>query len=153
MECAEGDDFLIDRMAECDIRQAAALEATVFSMPWSEQGFSDALSQKDNIFLVARMQDGKIAGYCGLYAAADEGEITNVAVEDSLRGCGIGFSLVENMKQRAKVQGIARVFLEVRVSNERARHLYEKAGFTVCGTRRNFYQKPVEDAHVMCCEL
>ena len=143
----------IRKMETADIPEVAALEKEAFSMPWSEKGFADALSQPDNIFLVAETAEGRIAAYCGLYVAADEGEITNVAVSEQLRGQGIGFSLVSEICREAAVSGVANIFLEVRKTNEAARRLYEKAGFSECGIRKNFYEKPQEDAIVMCCEL
>ena len=33
--------------------------------------------------------------------------------------------------------------------NEAAKHLYETEGFHNIGVRKNFYEKPVEDAYVM----
>ena len=69
----------ITEMTEADLDGVAAIEAEVFSMPWSKKGFADTLGMDNVIFLVAR-EDGEIKGYCGLYQAADEGEITNVAV-------------------------------------------------------------------------
>jgi ribosomal-protein-alanine N-acetyltransferase len=39
--------------------------------------------------------------------------------------------------------------LEVRRSNDPARALYERFGFSVAGVRANYYSKPVEDALVL----
>ena len=39
--------------------------------------------------------------------------------------------------------------LEVRESNAPARRFYEGAGFVIMGTRKNYYEKPVEDAILM----
>ena len=44
--------------------------------------------------------------------------------------------------------GARRATLEVRRSNEAARLLYERFGFTVAGVRHGYYTKPVEDALV-----
>lgn len=148
-----GQNIKIRRMNPADVPAVAELEAQNFSMPWSEKGFSDALKQPDNIFLVAEMDDGTIAAYCGLYSSIDEGEITNVAVSESVRRKGIGFAIVKEMLCQAAGQGIRKIFLEVRQSNLSARRLYEKAGFADCGVRKNFYQKPREDAVVMCADI
>ena len=74
----------IRRMSEADVFDVAAIEAKVFSQPWSGQGFRDALAMNHVIFLVAE-EAGSILGYCGMYMALDEGEITNVAVSGGLQ--------------------------------------------------------------------
>jgi ribosomal-protein-alanine N-acetyltransferase len=45
--------------------------------------------------------------------------------------------------------GARRATLEVRTSNEGARRLYERLGFYVAGTRRQYYTSPVEDALIL----
>ena len=113
----------IRRMSEADVFDVAAIEAKVFSQPWSEQGFRDALAMNHVIFLVAE-EAGSILGYCGMYMALE-------------------------LMQQGRKHGISRYVLEVRVSNEPAIRLYQKLGFSVLGTRKNFYEKPSEDAYIM----
>ena len=150
--CGKSQNWEIRRMRPEDVGAVAALESVTFSEPWSEKGFLDAIAQSDNIFLVAVTAAGRIAAYCGLYTASDEGEITNVAVAQSLRGQGLGCAIVSELLGLAFDSGISQIFLEVRKSNETARKLYEKAGFTICGIRKGFYRKPDEDAYVMCAK-
>ena len=45
--------------------------------------------------------------------------------------------------------GASRATLEVRRSNDPARMLYERFGFSVAGVRRGYYSNPVEDALVL----
>jgi ribosomal-protein-alanine N-acetyltransferase len=138
-------------MAE-DAAKVASLETEIFSQPWSENAFLDSLCLPDTIFLVAE-ESGVIQGYIGMYLAADEGEITNVAVNPACRRRGIGEELLTEMKKRAADHKIARIVLEVRVSNEGAIRLYEKQGFSSVGIRRGFYELPKEDARIMVCAL
>jgi ribosomal-protein-alanine N-acetyltransferase len=49
----------------------------------------------------------------------------------------------------AKRLGARRATLEVRAGNAGARRLYERLGFYVAGTRRNYYTNPVEDALIL----
>lgn len=139
---------LVRRMRSTDTAQVGYLEQQIFSQPWSEQGFQDALSSDNVVFLVAEIE-GKIVGYCGMYCALDEGEITNVAVEKENRSQGVGRKLMEHLILEAKEAGIKNVILEVRVSNAPAIHLYESLGFSVQGVRKGFYEKPKEDGYVM----
>ena len=138
----------IRRMTEEDCKKAAELEKAIFSQPWSERGFLDALARKENIFLAAE-EAGELCGYLGMYQSLDEGEITNVAVKAEKRNAGIGFLLMQAAIEAAKQQQISQIVLEVRVSNGSAIHLYEKCGFVNCGIRKGFYDFPKEDAYIM----
>lgn len=140
--------MIIRTMQEGDVAAVAALEAQIFPMPWSAAGFADTLPREDVIFLVAYEQD-KLLGYVGIYCTLDEGEITNVAVAPAARRRGIARALLTELKQRLTNRNVDRIVLEVRVSNEPAIRLYEQMGFAVLGTRKNFYEKPTEDAYIM----
>ncbi len=136
------------KMQQEDLDEVVALEAEIFSMPWSRAGFAASLTTGNGIFLVAK-EDGKVVGYCGMTASIDEGEITNVAVAPAARRRGVGEALIQEMICEGGRRGITRIVLEVRVSNEGAIRLYEKNGFVWVGVRRGFYEKPREDAGIM----
>ena len=138
----------IRKMTTADCKAASQLEKIIFSQPWSEQGFLDAIAMEQNIFLIAE-EAGELCGYIGMYQALDEGEITNVAVTPDKRNAGIGRKLVQEAVEQAKKQQIKQIVLEVRVSNDSAIHLYEKCGFVTCGIRKGFYDFPKEDAYIM----
>lgn len=131
-----------------DIDSVSALEQDIFTQPWSRQGFADAISLDNTIFLVAENQN-RIVGYIGMYMSLDEGEITNVVVDEQERCHGIGKMLLTEMKKEAEDRSIARIVLEVRVSNASAIRLYERNGFVNRGVRKGFYEFPKEDAYIM----
>lgn len=130
----------------------AALEAQCFSDPWSEHALSESLLTPSYTF-VAALEDGVLMGYVGAYTVLDEMQITNVAVSPSARRQGIGHKLIDALTEEAKVSSLASVTLEVRASNLPARALYEKHGFAVVGTRKNFYTHPTEDGILMTLYL
>ena len=138
----------IRKMTTSDCKMVAELEKQIFSQPWSEQGFLEAILGTTNIFLVAE-EEQEICGYIGMYQSLDEGEITNVAVAPPKRGNGIGKQLLESALEEAKKQNISQIVLEVRVSNVSAIHLYERCGFFNAGIRKGFYDFPKEDAYIM----
>ena len=98
--------LILRQMEEKDLPQVAAIEASVFSQPWSEQGFCDALMQKDCLYLVAAEEE-KILGYCGLYQSFDEADITNVAVMETERGKGVARAMLTELLEQGKMRGIA----------------------------------------------
>lgn len=94
-----------------------------------------------------------IAGYVCMYMAADEGEITNVAVREDFRKMGVADMLMDELIRVAGAHGMEKIFLEVRESNIPAISLYQKKGFSQCGVRKAFYRNPVEAALLMVKEL
>lgn len=137
-------------MQKKDIPAVAAIEKAVFSRPWTEDAFVQAI-QQDTLFIVA-LKGSTIIGYCGMYCSFEEGEITNVAVMPKEQGHRVGRSMTEYLLEQAKHKGITRIILEVRISNDKAIHLYESMGFRNCGVRKNFYEMPREDGMVMVLE-
>ena len=141
-------EWQIEKMRPEHIKEVAEIERRIFTLPWSEQGFLSSLQSEDTLYLVVR-KEGRVAGYCGLLQSFDEADITNVAVAEEARGAGIGFAMLSELMRLGKERGIARYTLEVRASNAAALHLYEKLGFQSAGIRKNFYDRPKEDAVIM----
>lgn len=135
-------------MQEADIEEVAAIEESIFSMPWSADSFRDSMTLEHTIYLTAEV-DGSIAGYCGMYKFFHEGEIVNVAVASEYRKQGVAQTMLTELMRLGTESEVDTFLLEVRESNQAARSLYEKLGFTQMGVRKNFYEKPVENAIVM----
>ena len=91
----------------------------------------------------------RIVGFAGIMVVADEAELLNIAVLPDEQGKGVGKRLLGCMLENAGKRNAYRMLLEVRKSNETARSLYEKNGFTVLGERKGYYSNPTEDAIIM----
>lgn len=141
-------DFTIRAMELKDIEKVAEIEKSIFSIPWSADSFADASADENNIYLVCSV-NGEIAGYCGMWTVFGEGNITNVAVAEKFRGKGYGKALLEELEKRARQKEVNIFFLEVRESNVVAQKLYESMDYKNIGVRRNFYERPPENAIVM----
>lgn len=139
---------VIRELQEEDIERISYIESQSFSMPWTAQAFRRLLSDNHSIYLVA-VEDGVVAGCCGVTDVAGEGNIDNVVVAPEYRNRGIATDLMEETLKRGRERGIREFTLEVRVSNEAAIRVYEKAGFRSEGVRPGFYERPVEDANIM----
>ena len=139
-----------------DVPQVALLEKQIFSRPWSVDSFEKALTYPEQILLVAEETAGKkkaIHGYSILFAAADQADVSNIAVDPAFRGQKIGDALMREMLNRAKEKGVREVFLEVRESNAPAIGLYQQYGFSQIGVRKAYYEAPTEDALLMKMEF
>jgi len=135
-------------MAESHLDAVAALEAQCFSDPWPRELLSRQLQSGRHVLLCA-VCGGAVAGYAGYEYVLDEGYIGNVAVSADFRRRGLGRRLVEAMMESARQRELAFLTLEVRAGNEPARRLYEAMGFQIVGVRKNYYEKPTEDAILM----
>ena len=135
-------------MEQADIEQAAKIEREIFSMPWSEKDFKDAIENKNNLYVVA-YRENEVLAYCGIWGVSPEGQICNVAVKSECRREGIAFSMLECAMKEAQLMGIKEFTLEVREKNQPAISLYEKLGFKKEGLRKDFYEKPQDNAVIM----
>jgi ribosomal-protein-alanine N-acetyltransferase len=114
-------------------------------------------------FLVAELC-GEIVGYImcrtlwrrsffGNFFMGRVGHIISIAVKEGYRGRGVGTKLlVEAMRRLHTYYGAREVYLEVRVSNERAIRLYKKLGFRVVQRVAGYYADG-EDAYIMARPL
>ncbi len=139
----------VRKAVHADIPALCELEVQCFSSPWTAVAFEDFFANGCSHCLVAEY-NGTVCGYVGMNLIDGEGEITNLAVSENFRRLGIGKLL---MKEIAATDGLLRLMLDVRVSNEAAKGLYEKLGFKTDGIRKGFYSKPREDAILMSLYL
>ncbi|MGN1317317.1 MAG: ribosomal protein S18-alanine N-acetyltransferase [Acutalibacteraceae bacterium] len=141
-------DFVIEKMGSCHVGEIARLEKECFSIPWSEDGLKNELNNAFARFFVATYT-GEIAGYIGAHNVLGEVYITNVAVFEKYRRKGVAKRLIDTLLEAVKEEKGEFVTLEVRESNTSALSLYEKCGFEKVGERKNFYEKPRENAVLM----
>lgn len=129
------------------LSEVAELEAECFSEAWSKSSLELLLSDRGVGF--AALIDGRVAGYGGMITVLDEGQITNIAVSEKYRRCGLGRMILNALESYAEQNGITLLSLEVRESNSAARSLYLKSGWGEEGIRKNFYRLPAENAVIM----
>ena len=138
----------IRKMPAREVPQVAELEKICFSQPWSEKSVAGELDNPLALWLVA-MEGDRLAGYVGSQTVMDETDMMNLAVAPQFRRQGVGEALVNALTASLKELGSRCLTLEVRDSNEAARALYGKLGFTEIGRRRGYYRDPREDALIL----
>lgn len=124
------------------------IEINCFSMPWSRRALESQMNAENCVFLTAVDNEGAVMGYIGLMFVLDEGYISNVAVAPEFRRRGIADALILALIEKMKYK-LSFLTLEVRESNIPAISLYEKHGFKTVGLRKNYYDKPKENALLM----
>jgi ribosomal-protein-alanine N-acetyltransferase len=87
-----------------------------------------------------------IVAYCVAQIVVDELHIHNLVVRQGARSQGLGGRLLRVVLALAAGRGARVALLEVRQSNWAAIQLYRSAGFQAVGLRRDYYERPREDA-------
>ena len=131
-----------------DVPAVAALERSEFS-DGAPEGMLARLLEADGGVLLVAEEGQDLLGYVWARFVLDEGDIGNIAVTPCERRRGIGAALLGALFAEAARRNASVLQLEVRESNLAARRLYEKNGFETVGKRKNYYEKPAEDAILM----
>ena len=126
----------------------AEIEKLCFSDPWSENAIASELDNPLSLWLVA-MDGERVAGYVGSQSVLGQSDMMNIAVHPDYRRRSIAEHLVTELIRKLGEKGNSSLMLEVRVSNEPARALYEKLGFRQVGLRPRYYSRPREDALIL----
>jgi len=112
-----------------------------FGEAWTRSQLSGILPMGGvSLILARRGREGAI-GFSLFRTVADEAELLLIAVMPGHQRHGVGQSLLDDFIERARDEGVRRVHLEVRDGNP-AVGMYQAAGFSPVGRRRNYYHAP-----------
>ena len=127
-----------------------AVEQSAYAHPWVRANFIDAL---DAGYQAQVLLAGDLPlGYFVAMKGVDEVHLLNITVAPEFQQQGWSVVLLDALALWARGRGAQWLWLEVRVSNLRARQIYEKYGFQRVGERKRYYPSAGaerEDAVVM----
>ena len=137
----------IREMVSYDIPAVYAIERDSFTDAWPAIAFKECLFYNENHVLYDQ-DTSEILGYMIGLGVGDEYSIYNIAIKSNHQRQGLATYLLKTIidKHNKKYEFY---YLEVRVSNEKARAFYESFHFVQAYTRKNYYSNPVEDALVL----
>jgi ribosomal-protein-alanine N-acetyltransferase len=132
-----------------DLNEIERIERSSYRTPWSRSMFAGELAKPSSISLGAFDEQGELLGYLIISRYVDAWHVMNLAVAPKHRRKQIAAGLLEQLFAVTAGEGRRGYTLEVRVSNDVAISLYEKAGFKARGVRRGYYTDNREDALIM----
>ena len=143
--------YKISLMGLNDLEEAYKIELEVNPSPWKyetflssfEVGHKGLICKKDNLMI----------GFIIFSPISPEAHILSISVRNEMQSKGIGTLLLKSMLDQCKVMNYKKIFLEVRVSNEKAINFYEKFGFSKDAIRNNYYTDNSEDALLMSLSI
>ncbi|MGM9960795.1 MAG: ribosomal protein S18-alanine N-acetyltransferase [Allobaculum sp.] len=139
---------MIRLMEEQDLPQVDAIEQQCFRDPWTLDSMRYEI--EDNPFSqpYVLIENDELVGYAHLWIMFEQAQLANIAIAPTYRNQNKGSELLGYLLERARNAGCETMTLEVRASNEPARALYEKFGFTPINVAKRYYSDG-EDAIVM----
>jgi len=137
-------DWHLQPLGSHHIEAMLSLDQLVLGGYWSRASYA-AECERLGKQIWGVMTGEQLVGFGILWVILDEAHVVMLAVHPDYRRQGIGKMIVEHLLTIAQAKQCPWVVLEVRVSNQAARHLYEKLGFTPLGIRKNYYHDPDEN--------
>jgi ribosomal-protein-alanine N-acetyltransferase len=141
-------------LQETDMAQVLDIEKQAYSHPWTRGNFTDALRSAYPAQMLCAGPN--VLGYLVAMKGVDEVHLLNLTVAPDFQRQGWARLMMEGLVLWSRGQGARQLWLEVRVSNERALEVYRRFGFVQMGVRKQYYPLAPnrrEDAVVMSLKL
>ncbi len=147
-----------------DIPAVVSLDRQVFTDSWPESAFVQELYFNTSAhYFVLELLDpaqvrtwhthrhrntSRLIGFVGMRVEGTQGHISTLALRPEWRGQGLGETLLLTAVDQAIRDGARMIALEVRISNQVARHLYGKWQFVQYSRLQRYYSDG-EDAYLL----
>jgi ribosomal-protein-alanine N-acetyltransferase len=132
---------IVRSACEQDLDRIAELEEAAFLDPWPREMLAYEIAHPHAVLLIASCaEEAKPGAYAAFRHAAGEAELLRVGVAPEKRRRGLARALLVEGLERLRRLEIQVCFLEVRVDNKSAIHLYESLDFSCTGLRRGYYR-------------
>lgn len=84
--------------------------------------------------------DSQAVAFINYYTMYERAELININVLEKFQNQNIATKLINRMIDDCQNKNIKSITLEVKITNEKAIHLYKKFGFQEIGIRKGYYQ-------------
>lgn len=142
-------------LSDLDLEAVMAIERAAYEFPWTRGNFLDSL--RAGYLAEGLWTSGPaLIGYFVALPGVDELHLLNLSVAPAEQGRGHARHMLDELRAIAAARRAQQLWLEVRISNARARMLYERYGFRNVGLRRGYYPargRQREDAVVMSLQI
>lgn len=118
---------------------------------YGQSGLLSELIENNRLYLIA-YKNNKPVGFVGASVVLDTADIMKIGVIPEFRNQGVARTLLSNILELLKKQGVLNIMLEVRESNFQAKQLYKKLHFQKISTRSLYYSNG-ENAEIYQCKL
>lgn len=131
-----------------EMEKIIEIERESFNNPWDLESY-EKMTKDFKTHVFAWFEEEEVIAYGVLLDMIDVYELVKIAVKKTSREKGFGNKLLAGIIEKLSKN----IFLEVRITNEKAIKLYEKNGFKKINVRKNYYKDTGEDAVIMSVEI
>ncbi len=147
-----------EAMTPASFEAVVRVEHAAYDHPWTAGNFNDSLQAgyQAQLLTAGAPGESELLGYFVAMKGVDEVHLLNLTVAPSHQRMGWARVMLDALVIWSRGQGAQWLWLEVRISNTRARTIYERYGFRHVGDRRDYYpgvDSKREDAVVMSLAL
>jgi ribosomal-protein-alanine N-acetyltransferase len=134
-----------------DIFYIVKLEKKVFNQSLGEKFILQELIDNPFSHYFVYEKGNEVIGYIGFRVYDNQAEMMNFAILPDHQNDGLGNELLMYCIDYLMDLKVEMITLEVRKSNKKAQHIYEKLGFKVSHIRKKYYEN--EDGYVYIKEV
>ncbi len=93
---------------------------------------SEVYGRPDSKYFILEKENEVVGGigFARFMDKADTAELQKLYLDDSVKGEGLGYKLIDRVEQEMRLAGFTRSYLETHNNLKAAIHIYEKAGYT-----------------------
>jgi len=135
-----------------DLDAVLAIENRAYAHPWTRGNFVDALAAGHWSRVLLASRAVPLVGYAIAMPGVGEVHLLNLTVAAAHEHRGHARFMLDALGDECRARRAAKLWLEVRAGNLRARAVYARYGFVEAGLRRGYYPAghlAREDAVVM----
>jgi ribosomal-protein-alanine N-acetyltransferase len=128
------------------------VELAAYAHPWSRANFMDALAAGYQMQIL--LAGDVVLGYFVAMQGVDEVHLLNITVAPAYQGQGWSHLMLDALALWSRGQKAQWLWLEARVGNHRALHVYTRYGFNRVGMRKDYYPNgPGQREHAIVMSL
>ena len=116
------------------------VEQESYPHPWTKGILRDCINNHYDFYIAK--YNNNIIGYIIAKISIYETHILNLTISKNFRSNGIASQLLEMVFAKCFIMNSLNLYLETRVDNIPAIHLYEKHGFRRIAIRKDYYKTP-----------
>ncbi len=142
---------MIRKAEVSDIFYIVRLENQVFNQSLGKSFLLQELTENVFSHYYVYEMNKVIIGYIGFRVFDEQAEMMNFLIDPNYQNDGLGTELLAYCINELEKLKVSTIMLEVRKSNKKAQHVYEKLGFKISHTRKKYYEN--EDGYVLVKEV